>query len=141
MAYLDYTRFFEMAPDVLCMIDAEGRLLRLNAAFQRLLGWAAADLAGRLFLDLVHSDDVPATRREMNALAAGPSALGFANRYRTADGLYRTLEWNATRDPITGLVYVVGRDLVGVAASQAVVRADLEREREIAQALRISTKH
>lgn len=138
MSYPDYARFFDLAPDVLCLLDADLRFERLNAAFERLFGLPAAELIGCSFFSLIHSDDIPATRRELAALGDSATMLGFVNRLRTAAGTYRTIEWNVTRDAATGLMYAIGRDLVGADLKQAAVRADLEREREIAQALRIS---
>jgi PAS domain S-box-containing protein len=138
MSHQDFARFFEQAPDMLCITDVEGRLIQVNAAFERLLGWNRADLLGRGFDDMIHPDDLPATRRGLEALPERGGTLGFVARYRTATGAYRAIEWNVTHDPDTGRRYGIGRDLTDAEAGQTAMRTALEHEREIARALRVS---
>jgi diguanylate cyclase (GGDEF)-like protein/PAS domain S-box-containing protein len=51
----------------------DGVVIDANAALGRLLGYPAADLAGRSLFDLTHPDDVPAARESCAALAADPA--------------------------------------------------------------------
>ena len=56
----DFEPFFEMSPDLLCILDEGGRFVRANASFSRVLGWKTAALDGKDFLSLVHPNDVTA---------------------------------------------------------------------------------
>src|SRR5688572_20896001 len=48
---------FELAPDLLAVGGTDGRLARTNPAWADALGWDAAELSGRPFIDLVHPAD------------------------------------------------------------------------------------
>ena len=43
-----YRLLFEHSPEMVCMLDLEGRFTSINPAGERLTGYAAADLVGRL---------------------------------------------------------------------------------------------
>ncbi len=139
MADSSFERFFELIPDLLCIASSDGRIVRVNLAFERDLGWSLDDLAGRPFSTLVHPDDVAATQAEVARLAAGGApTLGFENRYRGADGRYRAIQWTATRDAATGLLLAIGRDVADERQRQADLRSALERESLSVGALRES---
>lgn len=53
------------------LIDAEGRLIRVNAAAARLLGEAAGELVGRSFRDFIHPDDAARVLDRLPVLLAG----------------------------------------------------------------------
>jgi PAS domain S-box-containing protein len=104
-------RFFELSSDLLCTIDREGKIARVNPAFERGLGFRAAALVGRPFIRLVHKDDRTATRGELRAAGRGQPTIRFENRCRRRDGAYRWLEWSAMADPANRVVYAVARDV------------------------------
>src|SRR4051794_7618700 len=52
---------FDLAPIGIANVGPDGRFLRVNAAFQRLLGYTADELQARTFSEVTHPDD-----REMN---------------------------------------------------------------------------
>ncbi len=102
--------------DLLSVADTANRFLRLNPAWSATLGWNDEELLARPFLDLVHPDDLDATRAAVEQLASGIRQIGFENRYRCKDGSYRWLSWNAI--PRDGLILSVTRDIT-VAKAQA----------------------
>src|SRR5512138_1251482 len=85
-------RFFSLAIDLLCIADVDGRFLRLNSAWARVLGWPVEALQGQSFLDFVHPDDLMATHAALAELAAGKPVINFTNRYRAHNGTYRSIE-------------------------------------------------
>ena len=55
-----YRVMFESTNMGVCETDAEtGRLLRVNEQFARIIGYTAAELVGKTFLELTHPDDLP----------------------------------------------------------------------------------
>ena len=53
-----YRAMFESTNMGVCETDAEtGRLLRVNEQFARIIGYTAAELVGKTFLELTHPDD------------------------------------------------------------------------------------
>ncbi len=104
-------RFFMLAFDMCCLAGLDGYFRRVNPAFERGLGFSAAELMARPFRDLVHPDDVARTAEEFERIALGNVTPSFQNRYRHKDGSYRWLEWNASLVSAEGHVYAVARDV------------------------------
>ena len=105
-------RIFNLSLDVICIASFDGRLIRLNPAWESTLGYRLDELEGRKFFDLIHPDDVEVSRKTLAALAAGRTVFDFANRNLCKDGTYRWLEWRS-KPYQDALVYAVGRDITG----------------------------
>ncbi|MFW5833832.1 MAG: PAS domain-containing protein, partial [Pseudomonadota bacterium] len=119
--------FFDVALDLLCIASLDGRFLRVNKAWEEVLGRTVIELEGQCFLDFVHPDDLDATLAEVERLSGGGDVLGFTNRYRAADGSYRRIEW---RSRVAGeRVYAAARD---VTAREAAFEALQESRRQVA---------
>ncbi|HVR29174.1 MAG TPA: ATP-binding protein [Thermoanaerobaculia bacterium] len=109
----DAETLFDLSLDLLCIAGVDGRFRKVNPAFERILGWSRDQLLARPFYDLVHPEDLEATRQEVGKLARGIPTVSFENRYRCADGSYRHLLWTSQPDPEAGLMYAVARDVTG----------------------------
>jgi PAS domain S-box-containing protein len=82
-----YRGFFELAPIAIAMCDHEGRLVLCNAAYERLLGYTLAELRELTLDRLVHPDDWPANREQLERVRAGPATtVTVENRYVRKDG-------------------------------------------------------
>lgn len=106
-----YDRFFALSNDLLCIATLDGELLRVNPAWERLLGWRPDELIGAPYLSLVHPDDVESTVDAARRLVLGERVTGFENRYRHRDGSYRWLSWSSSPSLEDGLVHAVVRDV------------------------------
>ncbi len=102
-------RFFSVALELLCIADTGGHFIKLNKAWETTLGYPIEELEGRLFLDFVHPDDMPATLNAIKELNQGHDITRFVNRYRHKDGTYRYIEWRTT--PVGTQIYAVARDI------------------------------
>jgi PAS domain S-box-containing protein len=119
-ARVDRDRFFDLTADLVCVFDADGRLLVASPSWQRVLGRPLSEIMEGPFADFVHPDDREVTQAQLGSgLAAETPAQSFQNRCRRADGTYRWLEWNSDRDPDSGHVYAVARDITERRQSQA----------------------
>ena len=104
-------RFFELSIDLLCQLDFNGHFRRLNAAWERTLGFTIDELTSRPFIEFVHPDDRERTLAQNDVVRRGGRALGFENRYRCRDGSYRWFRWNAAPDASWSVIYSVARDV------------------------------
>jgi PAS domain S-box-containing protein len=104
-------RYYDASLDLLATADMNGRFTRVNPAWERLLGHTAEELCSEPFIEFVHPDDREATIAEMAGLAGAHDTVGFRNRYRTADGSYRWLEWSASASPSEGVIHAIARDV------------------------------
>lgn len=112
-AFLDKSRefetFFSCSLDLMCIADLGGCFRRLNAEWERTLGYPLTELEGRQLLDFVHPDDREATKQALESLGGGEAVLRFTNRYRCRDGSYRFIEWRSL--PVGNLVFAAARDM------------------------------
>lgn len=97
------------AMDLFCLADFGGRFVWLSPRWTTVLGWSLQELRSTPFIAFVHPDDVDKTVRLVETLAAGGRAVRFSNRYRTADGGWRWLEWWACKGA-DGLIKATARD-------------------------------
>ena len=105
-------RFWDLATDLFATVDADGMLHAINPAWERVLGRSFAELSSVPLTAFLHPDDVePTAERLALATVAGSRIDDLANRWRHADGSYRTLAWSGASDGTTWSV--VGRDVTG----------------------------
>jgi PAS domain S-box-containing protein len=116
--------FFNLSLDLLCITDQDGRFLKVNRAWESILGYGWQTLSSTRYLDFVHPDDLPETLAELEKLGQGEAVLKFINRYRTQAGDHRYIEWFLVPGG-AGRVYAAARDI-----TQARLNEDLLREKE-----------
>ena len=104
-------RFFALSIDMLCIAHFSGNFKRLNAAWEKTLGFSLEELQSRPMFDFVHPEDRQRTLDQNLKVKSGGQALAFENRYRCKDGSYRWLLWNATADLEHEVIYSVARDI------------------------------
>ncbi len=127
-AMLALERHFALAIDFFSILTADGRFARVNAALSDLLGWSNAEiLAFASALDIVHEDDIASAGTALATLLEGDGVMeNFEVRLRAKSGNYRLVAWSGRRDPDTGLVYTVGRDITHVDTLLAELRDSQE---------------
>ena len=103
------TTFFEVSLDMLCIRDMDFKFVKVNQAWEAVLGYSIEELEGAPMLPLVHPEDAVATDGHMQRLRTEDEVNGFVNRYRHRDGRYRHLEWRARR--VGDMVFGVARDV------------------------------
>jgi PAS domain S-box-containing protein/putative nucleotidyltransferase with HDIG domain len=102
---------YSLSLDLFCTANFDGYFEELNPAWERALGHPLEELRSRPFMDFVHPEDREATEEELTKLSRGIDTHSFRNRYRTADGQYRWLEWNVHPDPDGKKLYATARDI------------------------------
>lgn len=125
--------FFEFSNEMLCVADDQGRFTRVNPAWTKTLGWSAAELTSRPYLEFVHPDDQAATIREAELLNTGEyETVDFENRYRTVDGSYRWLSWKVRYVRSTKQLVAAARDVTANKLQAQALREAEERFRVVA---------
>jgi PAS domain S-box-containing protein len=119
-------RFFALSMDMLCIVHLDGQFQRVNPAFQEVLGFSEEELLAMTIFELVHPDDLGATLKVYQNLAAGQPVRFMENRLRCQDGNYRWVAWSYFPVPEDGLAFGVGRDTTDVRRMQEVLRGRAE---------------
>lgn len=90
---LEQDFFFEQSPDLLCIIDLEGRFRKLNRTWEIILGYPVDSMTGKSFVEFIHPEDFETSLKVFSEASEGNDCLNFTNRYRCANGSYKWLEW------------------------------------------------
>ncbi|MFG1426303.1 PAS domain-containing protein [Roseixanthobacter glucoisosaccharinicivorans] len=119
-------RLWRLSGDLMGVCREDGVLEAVNGAWSDLLGWSESDLLAHGFLDLVHPEDVAATRAALARSREAPAIPRFENRCRRSDGTYRVLAWTLAAD--TGRLYIVGRDMTDQRLTEEQLRQSQKME-------------
>jgi len=125
---LDFETFFATSLDLLVIRDAELKIVKVNQAWEKVLGYRTDELEGQPMLSFIHPDDAAASHRQMKQIETEKDVKGIINRYRCRDGGYRYLEWRAHQEG--DLVYGVARDVterLAIEAEMAEAKAAAEK--------------
>ena len=114
---LDFETFFSTSLDLLVIRDADFKIVKVNQAWEKVLGYRTEELEGQPMLSFIHPDDVAASHSQMQRVGTEKDVKGIINRYRCRDGGYRYLEWRAHQEG--DLVYGVARDVTERLAIEA----------------------
>lgn len=100
---------FELNLDLMLIVDYNGRIIRVNSLWEKVMGYSTQDLLSVPFFDMVHPCDRDNTKNAFQHLLKTGNIRGFINRYRTKNGQWRWLEWNASVKD--NLLYGISRDI------------------------------
>ena len=103
---------FDIAPDALVAVRADGVIVRANQAALDQAGRTEAEYVGRPFWELLHPADRDAAAASLETvLEHGRTARPERYRVLRADGAAAWVEGSARRDAASGLVYAILRDV------------------------------
>ena len=102
--------FFDLAPEPLAVIGADGVLLEANAAFCNVLGRSGSDLVRETAVGFVHPEDLGSWSAGMRCVQSAAGPLAVCVRCKAGNGEWRWLEWNCSAAP-NGRTFAVVRDV------------------------------
>lgn len=91
---LERGRTWHISPEILGVLNTQGYFEASNPAWEAILGWNEEEVASKIFLDLIHPDDLAESQRlwgeaTQNHIESQP----YENRYLHKNGSYRWLSW------------------------------------------------
>ena len=115
---LPLSNVMDLLLDAICVVDVEGRYLFVSAAFERIFGYAAAEVIGRPMIEMVYPPDRERTLRAAADIMAGQDQLHFENRYVRKDGQVVDIMWSARWSEADQARVAVGRDVTALKRSE-----------------------
>lgn len=107
---LNFEYFFSLNLDLLCVVDLEGKFLKLNEAWCETFGYTMDELLNRSTFDFIHPDDLSSSLDATNNLVnTGDILLNYVNRFRDKNGEYHYIEWHC--HPMPTYTYCTVRDI------------------------------
>ncbi|HWQ89975.1 MAG TPA: HD domain-containing phosphohydrolase, partial [Desulfitobacteriaceae bacterium] len=101
--------FFNISSDLLCIAQSDGCHLKVNQAWENVLGYTREEIEGQYYWQFLHPDDLTNTEMVIKQLESPNQIMSFVNRYRHKDGSYRDLEWTSQSDGKK--IYSIARDV------------------------------
>ena len=127
---VELDRFFTLSLDMLCIADFSGKFVRVNASFEKVLGYPLSVYVSKPLMEFVHPEDRAKTESEMaKVCSTGVTSLHFENRYRHQDGSWRTLSWNSVPVREIGLIYAAAHDITELRRVEQALRKSEEELR------------
>ncbi len=125
----NYDALFETSNDLLGVLSLEGRFVKLNPAFSKILGWSDEQFMSKSFMEFVHPEDRQSTLQAVEALALGETLFNFTNRYILKSGEVKWIEWICVPEPESGLAYTIGRDVTEFTTKKESLRRSEQKYR------------
>ncbi|WP_026968109.1 PAS domain-containing sensor histidine kinase [Algoriphagus terrigena] len=97
--------------DLIFLADEDGYFLKVSKSCEKILGYSQRELIGKSFRDLIHPEDFEPTVDNRKQIMAGIPSADFQNRYFKKNGSIVYLNWSATLDKTSNIVFAVARDI------------------------------
>lgn len=109
-----FSLLIETANDVIFSLAADGRIVTVNRAFEKITGWPRTAWVGRPFAPLIHPDEMELAVERFLGVLKGKRPETWQYRVRKADGQYVVGEFTLSREVKAGKpvgVFGIGRDI------------------------------
>jgi diguanylate cyclase (GGDEF)-like protein/PAS domain S-box-containing protein len=130
------TRFFDLSGDMLCTVDFEGRLRRVNGEWRKTLGYDDDELIGRHVSELMNEEDHELMTQASRAVSAkGGHGANVTTCWLAKDGSWRWIDWTLRTILDEGMIYASGRDVTQRRTGERALAASESRYRALVHGL------
>ena len=123
MQSISSANIVDLLLDAICIVQPDSTIVFVSPAFERIFGYAPHEVIGRRMLDLVHPEDLPATRQQAQRVMDGQLQLQFENRYLRKDGSVAHIRWTARWLPDRQVRLAVAHDITERKATESMQAA------------------
>ncbi|MEH3087971.1 MAG: ATP-binding protein [Xylophilus ampelinus] len=116
----DRNLLWQLSDDLMLVSRFDTRIVAVNPAWRKVLGWREEELVDRSLLELIHPDDLERTVEAAQVIQGGATLSSFGNRYRCKDGSYRCISWSA--GPAEDFLVATGRDVTSAYEQEEALR-------------------
>ncbi|NLE37517.1 MAG: PAS domain S-box protein [Pirellulaceae bacterium] len=131
-AELDQQQINDNLPVLVATAGFDGYYKKVNAAFEKTLGWSERESLSQTFFEFIHPDDRAAAVEAFGRLKSGDAATHFVDRNVCKDGSHRWIDWIVIPVPNRDIVFGIGQDITQRRqAEDALRRAYDELEQQV----------
>ena len=107
----EYKELFNALPDLICITNFDGAILKVNPSGSQMLGYEIEELIGKNYRELLHPEDLIKTNQEHSQVVNNEVSEVFENRYITKSGEVIWLSWNSIINEEEGLIYSSAKNI------------------------------
>lgn len=121
--------FFHLTPDLVGVLDFDGKPINLSPSWESALGWTLAELRACGIDALVHADDRERVRQLLKSMATSERIKKCESRVVSKSGELRWVSWRIFADRPTERVFISARDITeSKYTEKALIEAKLQAE-------------
>jgi PAS domain S-box-containing protein len=126
-----HEQFFNLSPDMLCVLGFDGCFKQISPAFEYTLGYTKSEMITKSFLHFVMWEDHKDSLTELKAIKEGNSSGNFENRFYAKDGTIKWISWRTVSVPSENLIYAVGRNITEQKKTELALKEQSEKLNEL----------
>ncbi len=108
----ELNKIFSLSADLICINTLDGHFLKVNPAFEKVLGYTEEEIYKKPLFEFLHPDDLKRTVDTVKEKLEGKeNIIMLENRYRCKDGVYKWFSWISQAIPEKNIAFSIARDI------------------------------
>jgi PAS domain S-box-containing protein len=107
----ELNRFFNLSPDLLCIIGFDGYFKKVNQAVSNVLGYSEKEMLKKNIASIFNSSEDENFFGEWHKFLEGQSLVNYENIVITKSGKVKWLSWTAVPIPEEAVIFAVAKDI------------------------------
>ncbi|WP_127846761.1 PAS domain S-box protein [Psychroflexus aestuariivivens] len=107
----DLSHLFDAIPDIICVLDFQGKFLKINKAGSNLLGYKEDDILYHLIDEFTHPNEKGVFNNKIKRLKKDANTFKFESRFITKKGEVIWLGWYFNLSQEEGLLFATAKNI------------------------------
>jgi PAS domain S-box-containing protein len=108
----ELNKIFTLSEDLICIVTLKGKILKVNPAFERALGYKQEEFLEKTLFDFMCPADMERTVNIVREkLEHNEPTINLENRYRCKDGSFKWFSWISQPLYNKGIAFSIARDI------------------------------
>jgi PAS domain S-box-containing protein len=108
----ELNKIFTLSEDLICIVTLQGKILKVNPAFERALGYKQEEFLEKSLFDFMYSADIERTINAVKEkLEHNEPTINLENRYVCKDGSFKWFSWISQPLYDKGIAFSIARDI------------------------------
>jgi PAS domain S-box-containing protein len=108
----ELNKIFTLSEDLICIVTLQGKILKVNPAFERALGYKQEEFLEKSLFEFMYPADIERTINVVKErLEHNEHTINLENRYVCKDGSYKWFSWISQPLYDKGIAFSIARDI------------------------------